>query len=182
MGQDGTESGRQAGGIVPERIYFDMDGVLADFDRGVAELAGFEKRFAQGESRAEDRLMWRAVRRVEHYYDRLEPIPGSLELFRSLRERYGGRCEILTGIPAPRHDMPESADDKASWVRRLLGEDVVVHAVYRREKVGFCEGAGSILIDDFPRNIAEWRAAGGTAVLFAGADAARRELLRLGIL
>lgn len=28
--------------IQPEKIYFDMDGVLADFDRGIRELCGIE--------------------------------------------------------------------------------------------------------------------------------------------
>ena len=28
--------------IMVSKIYFDLDGVLADFDRGVMELAGFE--------------------------------------------------------------------------------------------------------------------------------------------
>ena len=31
-----------------------------------------------------DTVMWNAVREVEHFYDRLEPIPGSIELFMKL--------------------------------------------------------------------------------------------------
>ena len=33
--------------MTAEKIYFDMDGVLADFDRGVRELCGMEA-FDQG--------------------------------------------------------------------------------------------------------------------------------------
>lgn len=169
-------------GIVPDRIYFDMDGVLADFDRGVAELAGFEKHCKQGESSAEDDLMWDAVRKVGHFYDRLSPLPGSIELFCDLFARYGDRCEILTGIPTPRRDMPTSGDDKVAWVRRLLPAGVKVNVVYRREKKNFCKGKGSILIDDFHKNVSEWERHGGTGILFEGADAAREALRTLGVL
>ena len=73
-----------------------MDGVLADFGGGVAELAGFAMCHGQGESPEEDDMMWEAVRHVDHFYDRLEPLPGSLELFRELHGRYGDRCAVLT--------------------------------------------------------------------------------------
>lgn len=171
-----------AGSVVPDRIYFDMDGVLADFDRGVGELAGFEKRHRQGERPEEDDLMWEAIRRVEHFYDRLEPISGSIELCHDLIRRYGERVEILTGIPAPRRNLPTAGDDKIAWVRRLVSPDMVVNVVYRREKREFCKGSGNILIDDFGVNVAEWAEHGGTGILFTDALSARRELGRLGIL
>ena len=87
---------RAYAGIVPEHIYFDMDGVLADFNRGVEELAGFVQRYGQEESPEEDDKMWEAVRHVDHFYDRLDPLPGSLELFCELHGRYGDRCTVLT--------------------------------------------------------------------------------------
>ena len=52
-----SEQERAHADIVPEHIYFDMDGVIADFDRGVVELAGFERHHAQGESEEEDDMM-----------------------------------------------------------------------------------------------------------------------------
>lgn len=169
-------------GLIPDRIYFDMDGVLADFDRGLRELAGFVKRYGQGESEEEDDLMWEAVRKVDHFYSRLAPVPGAIELFCDLHALYGERCEILTGIPTPRRNIPEAGDDKVEWVRRLLPAGVKVNVVYRKEKKGYCKGAGSILIDDYAKNTDEWVASGGTGILFEGADKAREKLRSLGIL
>lgn len=158
---------------VIEKIYFDMDGVLADFDRGVEELCGMASP-KQGVSRtqAEDDLMWERIRGVEHFYDKLEPMPGALELFGTLRARYGDRVEILTGIPKPKRGITTAGEDKIAWVRRHLGDDVVVNIVYRAEKVNYCKGPGCILIDDLPVNISEWEAVGGTGILYRGPDEA----------
>ena len=83
-----------------KKIYFDMDGVLADFDGGVTKLCGLRP-IKQGEHRSkeEDDLMWGKIREVDHFYDKLEPMPGAVELFLELYEKYGDKCEILTGIP-----------------------------------------------------------------------------------
>lgn len=179
-----AEDEREGVTVIPDRIYFDMDGVLADFDMGVRELACFEKHYAQGESEEEeeDDLMWEAVRKVGHFYDRLEPIPGAVGLFRNLHALYGNRCEILTGVPTPRRGMPESGDDKRAWCRRLLPAGVKVNVVYRKDKPRFCRGKGSILIDDYHRNIREWESHGGTGILFVSADETRKVLHDRGVL
>ena len=164
-----------------DKIYFDMDGVLADFDRFVTEHCGMTltPEGWQPGGRAE---MWRRARAVPHFYDRLEPIEGALELFRRVRGAYGERCEILTGIPEPELGLDTAADDKRSWVRRLISDSVKVNTVYRGGKTPFCKGAGSILIDDFTENTDPWTAAGGTAVLFRSAAQTLRDLEGLGVL
>lgn len=176
-----TTTHEQAG-ITPERIYFDMDGVLADFSCGVEELARFVQHSEQGEDEAEEDRMWAAISRVPHFYDRLEPIGGSLELFREVHALYGDRCELLTGVPSARRNVRGAGEDKVSWAGRMLPEGVKVNLVLRKQKRGFANGAGSILIDDYVKNTSEWEGSGGTAILFADADGARAELRRLGIL
>ena len=47
-----------------EKIYFDMDGVLADFDRGIRELCGLEFSTVQGKrTEEEDNLMWDEIKK-----------------------------------------------------------------------------------------------------------------------
>ena len=147
-----------------EKIYFDMDGVLADFNRGILELCG---RMPVDQSKctdAEDDAQWDAVRDVSHFYDKLQPIPGALELFNELRENYD--CEILTKIPKKRRGIENAGEDKIRWVHRLISEDIVVTVVQDEDKKIYCKGAGHVLVDDYDQNINDWNDAGGTGILF----------------
>ena len=166
-----------------DKIYFDMDSVLADFDRGVKELCGLPAPRQETEfSKEADDLMWVKIREVEHFYDRLEPMPGALEMFRRIYEKCGDKCEILTGIPKPKRGILTAGEDKTAWVHRLLSEDIVVNIVYKEEKKNFCTGKDCILIDDLEANIDSWRSYGGTGILHKDAESTLRILEEKGVL
>ncbi|MCR5627119.1 MAG: hypothetical protein K6F99_07365 [Lachnospiraceae bacterium] len=150
------------------KIYFDMDGVLADFDRGVKELAGFELSDTDQDSKSEeeDRAMWAAVREVEHFYDKLEPLPEGMKMFRIVKDKYPGIVEVLTGIPKKHRGITTAGEDKITWVKRLMGEDIPVHIVYKEEKKNFTKGKEYVLIDDRGQNIEEWIENGGSGILY----------------
>ena len=109
-------------------------------------------------------------------------MPGAKEMFDTVYGAYGDRCEILTGIPKERRGIVTAGQDKISWMRRKLSEDVVINICYRAEKVVKCAGKESVLIDDLQKNIDEWRAAGGTGILHASAEQTLKELKDLGLL
>jgi FMN phosphatase YigB (HAD superfamily) len=165
-----------------KKIYFDMDGVLADFDRGVQELCGME--YVPQEQRVPgfDDAMWKAIREVGHFYDKLELMSGAEELFLSVYEKYGSRCEILTGIPKPKRGIVTAGDDKKSWTRRNLSENVVVNIVYREQKPEYCTGKDCILIDDLEKNIEAWESYGGTGILHKRTEETIARLRELGVL
>ena len=153
-----------------KKIYFDMDGVLADFDRGVREICKMDP-LPQSEKQpvGYDDNLWSRVREAGHFYDKLELIPGAKELFDYVYGRYGDKCEILTGVPKPKRGIVTAGDDKKNWVRRLLSDKVVVNIVWREEKPNYCTGKDCILIDDYELNIREWEKCGGTGILFVDA-------------
>ena len=165
-------------------IYLDMDGVLADFDRGVKELCGLEPLSQNGKrrDRKRDDLMWERIRETDHFYDRLELMPGAKELFDSLYGKYGNQCEILTGVPRKERGIVTAEQDKRNWTRRLLSEKVKVNTVYRREKQEYCKGPDSVLIDDREKTIREWQALGGTGILHVSAEETFKKLAELGLL
>ena len=173
--------------IFPEtekiRIYLDMDGVLADFQRGVKELCHMEALSQNGKrDLKQDDLMWDAIRNTDHFYNRLELMPGAGELFDRLREKYGERCEILTGIPREERGIVTAEQDKRDWTCRMLSEEVKVNAVCRKHKQQFCTGPESVLIDDREKTIREWRELGGTGILFVTAEETMNELKKRGLL
>ncbi len=162
-----------------KKIFFDMDGVLADFDRGVRELCDMEPS-PQGDDwrPGMDDLMWEKIRQVDHYYDKLELMPGAKKMFDTLYGMYGDKCEILTGIPKPKRGILTSGEDKTNWVHRLLNPDVVVNIVYREEKPDYCTGKDCILIDDLAKNIEAWEECGGTGIQFTNAEEVLDIILR----
>ena len=165
-----------------ERVYFDMDGVLADFEGGVRTLCGMECLPQDNVDEAPEAVMWEAIRQVDRFYDKLSPLPGAVALFRAVYRRYGDRCQILTGIPKPHRGIPTAGEDKTRWVRRLLDPGVTVNVVYREEKQRFCTGPECLLIDDFYVNTQAWEDFGGTAILHRNARSTRDKLKRRGVL
>ena len=85
-------------------IYLDMD--------GVNDLCGM-KATSQNKKydRQHDDRMWEAIRKVDHFYDRLELMPGAKEMFDTIYGRYGDQCEILTGIPRPFRGIDTAGED-----------------------------------------------------------------------
>lgn len=166
-----------------DKIFLDMDGVLADFDRGVNELCHMEAAPQDEKHEAgNDDLMWEAIRTADHFYDRLELMPGAKELFGLLWERYGARVEILTGIPREERGIVTAAEDKIAWTRRLLSDEVRIHTVCRKHKQLYCTGPETILIDDREKTVLEWRDHGGTGILYVNAEETMRILRQLGVL
>lgn len=167
-----------------KKIYFDMDGVLADFDRGILEICGLvpvpQNATPKDEEREDE--MWRRVKNAGHFYDMLEPMPGAKEMFDAVYGKYKERCEILTGIPSPRREIDCAADDKVNWMRRLLSDTIKINTVRRREKQQFCTGSDCVLIDDYDKNIDEWTQMGGTGILFTTAEDALKTMREMGIL
>lgn len=163
------------------RIYFDMDGVLADFEGGVRRC-GLVPQPQEKRDPVYEAELWQRLSAVPHYYDKLEILDGAYELFMAVYKKYGERCEILTGIPKPDKNMPTAAEDKVRWMHRLFSKDIKVNTVYRREKVNFCKGADYVLIDDLKPTIDSWNEAGGTGIHHRSSAETAAILGKLGIL
>ncbi len=155
------------------KIYFDMDGVLADFV-GYVKENNIPYVPQTVRKPGEDKPMWDRIKEIPHFYYRLKPVDGTIGLFNSLRKNY--QCEILSAIPKPKWGIENTREDKINWIKDYLGKDVKTNIVYREEKAQYCTGKEAILIDDLPKNINEWTAAGGTGILFTSASDTEKQL------
>jgi hypothetical protein len=138
------------------RLYIDLDGVLADFDRGVLEITG---RLPAAQPLG---AMWRALARSPDFFATLPFAPGGERLWRHCAPL---APTILTGVPWGDWAAPQ----KRHWVAERLGPDVPVITCMSREKAGE-SGPGHILIDDRASLRAAWEAAGGVFIHHTDAD------------
>lgn len=162
-----------------KKIYLDMDGVLADFDRGVVELCHLPI-IPQAEQTDEDgERIFASMREQEHFYLRLEPMAGAVEMLNTLWEKYGDKCEILTGVPKPSRGIVTATEDKIDWMKKWFKFDIKVNCVRRSDKKNYCTGPDCILIDDYAKNTDEWQECGGTYILFTDCAQAMEEMKKI---
>ena len=162
------------------KIYFDMDGVLANFNKGVIDLLHL-KPMNQSDpfDYKKTNALYAKMRTVDHYYDKLEPIQEAVDLLLELYEKYGDDVQILTAIPKPHRGIITASEDKINWTKRLISDKIKINICYRAEKTNFCTGADCILIDDYDKNIREWEALGGTGILYTNIEDVKNALNKI---
>ena len=132
-------------------IYFDMDGVLANFDKAVKQ--------------AEIPQPWL---NIPGFFSQLEPIGDPDKTIKALKEK-GYTVYILSKVEV--RDNTERAKNKKEWISKFLPsvkeEDIIIVPIHE-EKTAYIKSdiKDSILIDDYKGNLIEWQEKGGTAVKF----------------
>ena len=162
------------------KIYFDMDGVLANFNKGVIDLLHL-KPINQSDpfDYKKTNALYAKMRTVDHYYDKLEPIQEAVDLLLELYEKYGDDVQILTAIPKPHRGIITAPEDKINWTKRLISDKIKINICYRAEKANFCTGVDCILIDDYDKNIKEWETLGGTGILYTNIEDVKNALNKI---
>lgn len=110
-------------------VYVDMDGVLADFVGAIP--VGYEG----------------PVDEIDGLFEDLEPMPGAIEAFHKLAEKYD--VYILSTAP---WNNPNAWTEKLLWVKKYLGDVAKKKLILSHNKH---LNAGDYLIDDRLKNGAE---------------------------
>lgn len=147
-------------------LFLDLDGVLADFDRGVVAVTG--KRPEQLPMKE----MWHSLSRHSDFFGTLDFMHDAQELWAFCAPH---RPTILTGLPLGSW----APDQKKRWVARMLGAEVPVITCMARDKARYAS-PGAILVDDREKARDPWVAAGGRFILHRNAAESIAELARLG--
>lgn len=149
------------------KIFLDVDGVMADFHKGVIDVTGK----APQDQQLKD--MWKALARHGDFYNSLDKMSDADVLWNYVAHR---QPTFLTGIPwggwAPKQ--------KREWLGRNYGFDVPVITCFASEKHTHA-AAGDILIDDREKARAAWESVGGVFILHTSAADSIAQLKKMGL-
>ena len=154
------------------RVYLDMDGVLADFFGEWAKLDGKDhyKDIDNPEAKLE------LVRQHPNFWTNLPLLPHARELVRLVIKEFGSYHICSTPLTGD----PHSAPGKVAWVSMHFSDMPPRHIELTHNKAMFATLGGNpcILVDDYGKNIASWRSAGGIGIKYDDHDFSRiaREL------
>jgi hypothetical protein len=139
------------------QLFVDLDGVLCDF------IGGFKKKFGVSFFDVKEEDAWKMVKAQPNLWLELDPFPGAIEFFNDLYIRYRYPPMILTAVP--KSSFIESSKNKKAWVRKYLGDIIVVPCIGGYNKAAYIQNLGDILIDDmYEKNLVPWNAHGGVGI------------------
>ena len=117
-------------------LYIDMDGVVADFKKGIFDLNPKLDLNNEKDSDAVDAL----CQQHPNIFENLEPIPGSIESVNLLFDLFD-----VYFLSTPMSDLPESYKSKRIWIKKHFGEKAKKRLILTHRK-DLC--VGDFLIDD----------------------------------
>jgi 5'(3')-deoxyribonucleotidase len=145
------------------KIYLDMDGVIADFDKKYKELYNIAPRDADT-YKTFDKFFTTFI--AERQFAKLDLMPDAMELINYLRS-LPIPTEILSSTSSEKRDA-EIREQKVEWLHKHNLTFPINLVPGKRLKRNF-SNPNSILIDDTAQNIDQWRAEGGVGILHTDA-------------
>ncbi|MCL1785799.1 MAG: hypothetical protein FWG39_01445 [Alphaproteobacteria bacterium] len=181
------------------KIYFDMDGVLADFEQSAIKYrprSADLNRPNEYLSDAQKAAKLEFYRKIEgtNFYGDLAVMPGAGEMIAAAKAVAGDNVFILTKIPkaanfitgallTDANEQRRIAQQKIEWVLRHFGDyfspDRIITVMDGTKGVLLRPTKTDILVDDRPDNIANWTGSGGTGILYTSAADTATELAGL---
>jgi len=166
---------REAKGDLP-RIYCDMDGVLCDFVLQAKRATGQNW---EGLRSGQD---WESIRNYKNFWANMPWTRDGKTLWNFI-SKY--KCHILSAFSL---EDPNCIPGKQRWLRKEVGytQGNMINIVRRRDKRLFAmKGSDTgkrpaILIDDYPKNVEQFKAAGGIGILYSSASNTISQLKRFG--
>ena len=129
--------------LTREIVYYDMDGVLANFVASMAEILPGVPMGDGPDYEERSKLVHEACKKHPHIFLDLPVIPGAIESVLEVMEHY----DVLF-LSTPMEDVPESFTDKFLWLKKHFGEKASRKLVLSSHKD---LSLGAFLIDDTTR-------------------------------
>jgi hypothetical protein len=162
------------------KVYLDMDGVLADFDKRFKDLSGMGP--SEFESKYGKNKFWDFIDE-EHkvsFWVGIEPMPGAADLINAVKDY---NYELLTSPSVKK----QSYLGKILWVRNHTGDifpskpRINFKKAKEKHEIKPQLSKTDILIDDREDTIGRWNAAGGTGIVYKNISQVLNDLAKLGL-
>ena len=172
------EAQRRVANMKPYEIYVDMDGVLVNFLKGIEGKLGHKHSENEyNNDKAYRNRFWKAVLKDEDFWFHLSPMEDMKQLWNYVKKH---DPEILTAVGSSKSDHARA--QKKKWINKHIGSGIKVNStIHGSEKGPQFGGKDKILIDDQPKSIKPWRAAGGIGILHKSAADTIKQLKKLGL-
>ena len=136
------------------KLYLDLDGVFADFEAEASHKLGMVC------GKVDDKYLWEAVNAEYRWFATLPLCFGSFSLWEYCKQFNP------TFLTATGNNYEDVTEQKIDWVRNVLGDKTAPVITVRKgvDKAAYAE-PGAVLVDDQPKVIAPWIAAGGIGIV-----------------
>ena len=180
--------------MVMYNIFFDMDGVLADFDKFVNTVLndnGVNKpsKYLTEDEKVKKAMFWtKIITKYPKCWLDFELIAGIKEIIENLSKQKNIVLYILSSIPSLKHKLLEQFDTenyqnivkncKIEWLKKnnLYNYFKKIFLV-DNDKINYMiNGEKNILIDDRQANINDWKSNEGIGILFQTAKQLEQDL------
>ena len=151
------------------QIYCDMDGVLVDFIDGIQQELNISREPTQKEITTFLSTLYGSSK---EFWSELDWMSDGKRLWDTLKDL---NTEILTACPDNCKLQPSVIRGKKMWCKSNLKISSGVNVTTRKGKLKFV-GPKNILIDDFIKNVNDWKAKGGIGIHHRTARATLVEL------
>jgi hypothetical protein len=158
------------------KIYCDLDDVLVDFLKGVQEKVNPDIATREGWQKVKKEDWKKIVDMSPNFWAELDWMQDGKQLWNYIKS-----YDPIILTARPKTD-PQARKGKLMWVKKHLGNKaykstIVTLGLLKQEHAG----KNRILIDDYDRNIKQWRAAGGIGILHKNAMNSIEQLRKYGL-